>query len=157
MRNGKINVHDEIVGCGYISVSGTAEGKPLYCHNVGSGLVFTFHFTSSCQLQMPWCQTSTRPSATTMMTRLWLQYRMDYILQHTYRFTAIKQTRFDRIQEVGAPIHDDVIKWKHFPRYWPFVRGIHRSPVNSPHKVQWRGALRFSLICAWINAWVNSR
>ena len=30
--------------------------------------------------------------------------------------------------------HDDVIKWKHFPRYWPFVRGIHRSPVNSPHE-----------------------
>ena len=40
--------------------------------------------------------------------------------------------------------HDDVIKWKHFPRYWPFVRGIHRSPVNSPHKGQWRGALMFS-------------
>ena len=53
--------------------------------------------------------------------------------------------------------HDDVIKWKHFPRYWPFVRGIHRSPVNSPHKGQWRGALMFSLICAWINAWVNNR
>ena len=32
--------------------------------------------------------------------------------------------------------HDDVIKGKHFPRYWPFVRGIHRSPVNSPHKGQ---------------------
>ena len=47
--------------------------------------------------------------------------------------------------------HDDVIKWKHFPRYWPFVRGIHRSPVNSPHKGQWRGALMFSLICVWIN------
>ena len=44
--------------------------------------------------------------------------------------------------------HDDVIKWKHFPRYWPFVRGIHRSPVNSPHKGQWRGALIFSLISA---------
>ena len=53
--------------------------------------------------------------------------------------------------------HDDVIKWKHFPRYWPFVRGIHRSPVNSPHKGQWRGALMFSLICAWINGWVNNR
>ena len=37
--------------------------------------------------------------------------------------------------------HDDVIKWKYFPRYWPFVRGIHRSPVNSPHEGQWRGAL----------------
>ena len=54
-------------------------------------------------------------------------------------------------------VHDDVIKWKHFPRYWPFVRGIQRSPVNSPHKGQWRGALMFSLICAWINDWVNTR
>ena len=53
--------------------------------------------------------------------------------------------------------HDDVIKWKHFPRYSPFVRGIHRSLVNSPHKGQWRGALMFSLNCAWINVWVNNR
>ena len=53
--------------------------------------------------------------------------------------------------------HDDVIKWKHFPRYCHFVRGIHRCPVNSPHKGRWRGALMFSLICAWINAWVNNR
>ena len=53
--------------------------------------------------------------------------------------------------------HDDVIKWKHFPRNWPFVWGIHRSPVNSPHKGQWRGALIFSLICVWINDWVNNR
>ena len=53
-------------------------------------------------------------------------------------------------------IHADVIKWKHFPRYWPFVRGIHRSPLNSPHKGQWRGALMFSLIYARINGWVNT-
>ena len=53
--------------------------------------------------------------------------------------------------------HDDVIKWKHIPRYWPFVRGIHQSPVNSPHKDQWRGALMFSLICNRINGWVNNR
>ena len=53
--------------------------------------------------------------------------------------------------------HDDVIKWKHFPRYWLFVRGIHWPPVNSPHKGQWRGALMFSLISAWINGWVNNR
>ena len=52
--------------------------------------------------------------------------------------------------------HDAVIKWKHFPLHWPFVRGIHRSTVNSPHKGQWRGALIFSLICAWINGWVNN-
>ena len=53
--------------------------------------------------------------------------------------------------------HDDVIKWKHFPRYWPFVRGIPRSPANSPHKGQWRGGLMFSLIFVWINSWVNNR
>ena len=53
--------------------------------------------------------------------------------------------------------HDDVIKWKHFPRYWPFVWRIHRSPVNSPHKGKWRGALMFSPICAWINGWANNR
>ena len=51
--------------------------------------------------------------------------------------------------------------WRHqmktFPRYWPFVWGIHRSPMNSPHKGKWRGALIFSLICAWIDGWVNNR
>ena len=40
---------------------------------------------------------------------------------------------FCRLLAVG--IHDDVIKWKHFPRYWPFV----------------------SLICACLNGWVNIR
>ena len=52
--------------------------------------------------------------------------------------------------------HDEVIKWKHFPRYWPFVWGIHRSPVNSPHKGQWRGALMVFFICTQINGWVNN-
>ena len=55
-------------------------------------------------------------------------------------------------------VHDDVTKWNHFPRYWPFVRGIPRSsPVISPHKGQWRGTLMFSLVCVWINGWVNNR
>ena len=47
--------------------------------------------------------------------------------------------------------HYDVIKWKHFPHYWLFVQGIHpaQRPVGS-------GALMFSLICVWINGWVNN-
>ena len=56
----------------------------------------------------------------------------------------------------GDSVHDDVIHWKHVPRYRPFVRGIHRSPVISPHKGQWRGALMFSLIWTRINGWVNN-
>ena len=43
---------------------------------------------------------------------------------------------------------DYVIKWKHFQRYWPFVRGIHQSPVNSPHKASDAELWLFSLICA---------
>ena len=43
-------------------------------------------------------------------------------------------------------LHDDAIKWKGFPRCWPFVRGICRSLVNSPDRGRWRGALMFSLM-----------
>ena len=70
-------------------------------------------------------------------------------------------------QHPGSPVqrwirmpnyaHDDIIKWKHFPHYWSFVRGIHWSPVNSPHKGLWRGALMLSLIWAWISGWINNR
>ena len=57
----------------------------------------------------------------------------------------------------GWVIHDDVLQWKHFPRYWPLVRGIHRSPVNSAHKGQWHGALMFLWSAPWISGWVNIR
>ena len=46
------------------------------------------------------------------------------------------------------PFHDNVIKWKHIPRYQLFARRIYRSLVVFPHKGQWRGALLFSLISA---------
>ena len=63
--------------------------------------------------------------------------------------------RYDGTHSLG--LHEDVIKWKHFQRYWSFVRGIHRSPVDSIHTGQWRGTLVFSLICAWLNASVINR
>ena len=51
--------------------------------------------------------------------------------------------------------------WRHqvetFFALLAICAGIHRSPVNFPHKGQWREALMFSLICAWINGWVNNR
>ena len=68
--------------------------------------------------------------------------------------TILQSGRFCLLSRLTT--HDDASKSKNFPRYWPFVRGIHRSPVNSPHKSQWRGALVFSLICVWINGWVNN-
>ena len=62
----------------------------------------------------------------------------------------------------SIPCHGIIMSlWRHqmetLSRYWPFVRGIHRSPVNSTHKGQWRGSLMFSLIYVWINSWANNR
>ena len=83
---------------------------------------------------------------------LWLEFRFNL-------FIWTRGEGYPNVNRSRSTIcsHDDVIKWKHFPRYWSFVRGIHRSLVNSPHKGQWRGALMFSLICAWTNGWVNNR
>ena len=79
----------------------------------------------------------------------WHQWNSNHFLARLSRMDV----HFD-LQYQGQ--HHDVINWKHFPRYWPFVRGIHRLPVNSTHKGQWRGALMFSLIYAWTNVWVNN-
>ena len=82
--------------------------------------------------------------------------RMDTFL---YKRTLPCPARFPSTSSTSISIptfsHDDVIKWKHFSRYWPFVWGIHRSPMNSPDKSRWRGALMFSSI--WTNGWVNNR
>ena len=74
-----------------------------------------------------------------------------WIIQHCCSFLFVYGGTFQLYDS------HDVIKWRHFPRYWPFERGIHRSEVNSPHKGQYRGALMFSLICAWTNHWLNNR
>ena len=51
--------------------------------------------------------------------------------------------------------------WRHqmetFSALLAICAGIHRSPVNSLHKGQWRRALMFSFICVWINGWENNR
>ena len=79
-------------------------------------------------------------------------------MKTSYRIVCLSvQTRRAIIHTIHFLTHIDVIKWKHFPRHWAFVRGIHRSPVNSPHRGQWYGALMISLICAYINGWVNNR
>ena len=47
--------------------------------------------------------------------------------------------------------HNDVIKCTHFPRHWPFVRGIHWWLMDS---LQWPV---FTLICAWTTGWAKNR
>ena len=83
----------------------------------------------------------------------------DIMLRWVRIFRKIQQRHRDIVVNCQSTsfCHDDVIKWKHLPRNWPFMRGIHRLPVNSPHKSQCRGALMVSLICAWIDGRVNNR
>ena len=98
------------------------------------------------------------------LANLWcnlMLYQTDLYLNalsyvHTF-FMAFVECLYQHRKQFDNRSWDDVIKWKHLPRYWPFVQGIHRSPVNFPHKCQWRGALMFSLNCVWINGWVNNR
>ena len=51
--------------------------------------------------------------------------------------------------------------WRHqmetFSALLAICAGNTPVPVNSLHKGQWRGAFMLSLVCAWINLWVNNR
>ena len=99
----------------------------------------------------------------------WQRLKLDHIFNpFLWRHTTCASYGESAVSRMGGdegvmmwlnwvPFHDDIIKWKHFPHYWPFVWGIHQSPVNSQHKGQWQGALMFSLICTWTNSWVNNR
>ena len=59
---------------------------------------------------------------------------------------------------MGSP-EAQMTRWRHQMETFSALLVIcaMNSPVNFPHKGQWRGALIFSLIWAWINAWVNNR
>ena len=94
--------------------------------------------------------------------RLWLgagqatsHYLNQWWLVYWRIYASLDLKKLIRGQCVHSGRYDDVIICKHFPRYRPFVRGIHRSPVNFPRKGQWRGAFMFSFNYACTNGWVN--
>ena len=86
----------------------------------------------------------------------WKQYKP---IHYHIKLYTILQESWPVLEGCDVTMHGDIIiiKWKHFPRYWPFVWGIHRSSVNSRHKDQWRRVLMFSLMCASTNGSVNNR
>ena len=70
---------------------------------------------------------------------------------------SITRYRCAKVENVCIGKHDDVVKWKQFLCYCPFVSGIQRSPVDSPHKGHWHGALTFSLIPVRLNKRLSKR
>ena len=85
---------------------------------------------------------STSPNLISLFFRFYFAYFLHSISQTRCLFVNV-QTWWRHHMETFSALH--------------FPRGIHRSPVNSTHKGQWRGTLIFSLICARINGWVNNR
>ena len=118
-------------------------------------LLIVLHVQSSCKHKLAMCwkfnDLSSRQSTQFRFILDWYKH------VHWYSTSISDLYNYFGWSSWCAWWHDDVIKWKHFPHHWACVREIHRSPVNSPHKDQWRGAKMFSLICVWINGWVNNR
>ena len=117
----------------------------------------------SAMLGRPWCGWLTWQHT--------IQYLAPHHQDHWYLWMSLNKASYKTIRSpvkyrniescwarvhIISPLQNDIIQWRHFLHYWPFVRGIYQSPVNSPHKGQWHGALKFSLICTWINGWVNN-
>ena len=65
-----------------------------------------------------------------------------YVLpwKYNYCFRLLKYLlkclfKSSMVSHMSMTFHDDVIKWKHFPRYWPFVReftGPGEFPAQRP-------------------------
>ena len=104
---------------------------------------------------------------------IYLTYMMNYItystINHADRINACPPISCKHVQFILLnlyPIlkygfvkyvpHADIIKWKHIPRYWSFVRGIHRHRWISAQRPVTRSFDIF-LIFTWFNGWVNNR
>ena len=99
----------------------------------------------SCAWDLRWCWPSEVATLSTNLDANFSRFWQSMIAK-TFLFDTVwlQMAKRDLAIFRQLTVHEDVIKWKHFPRYWLFVRGIHWSPVNSSHKGQWRGAFMFS-------------
>ena len=94
-----------------------------------------------------------------MTSLYWIRAQASFLLQTIPNIVICWEGQLpgNTFNPLFRSVNDNVIKWNPLPRYWPSVRGIRRSPVNSPHKGQSCWVLMFSLICACTNDWVNNR
>ena len=79
-------------------------------------------------------------------------------------FDVVKDPAWFTLTALWGTMPHFFLWWRHQMETFSALRALcagnspgTRSPVNSPLKGQWRGALMFSLICVWINGWVNTR
>ena len=58
---------------------------------------------------------------------------------------------------VMARLHDDVMTWKFFLKYWPFMRAIHWSPSSTGFPSQKASILSACLVFTWTGCWPNTQ
>ena len=88
-----------------------------------------------------------------------LQWNLSHIVEYLFQENATENVVCRILAILLRPPYT-ISRWRQmetFSALLALCAGNHRSPVNSRHKGQWRGALIFSLICARINAWENNR
>ena len=145
----------------------TKVSDALCCHNATISYVFCLFFLGKAtnwvinnmtiNLRITWC----KKFMLNQRNRLFVYYIAWPIIFFSNWVSIISADSLaPSINKSSASmilaVHDDVLKWKHFPRYWPFVWGIHRSSVFSLTKASDAELWCSSLICAWTNVWVNN-
>ena len=143
-----VNTRKRLIGS---LVYSTINNNEIVSHSWNSGNGLTIYFSVLLSLQWhewgSWCLKSPVRLAC-LFNRFFMLTSKDISKLRSY-WENEPPLMVLVIRQLNSWCHNDVIKRKHFPRYWPFLRGIMRSLVDSPHKGQWRGALMFSLTCAW--------
>ena len=103
-------------------------------------------------LAVLWCQISTAQNTdvTLLQANIWPGYRIIYqqflspwgcSYHNILKYIFMKECKSIGSTNAFSSVvwihflgwQDDVIRWKHFPHYWPFVQEIHRSLVYTPH------------------------
>ena len=84
------------------------------------------------------------------------------VLMTSYKMVHISSNKRVAWSSKQAKVLHITSSWWHhqmetFSTLLALCAGNSLVPMNSPHKGQWRGALIFSLICVWINSWINNR
>ena len=111
----------------FLGELGIGNGGPQQLHTNRVGVMKRIE---GVQIYVPYICTFVRCQINGSLGKRHRRFQSKFYWRIQYIISYACYTIFHKIWIVTPKCtHDDVIKWKHIPRYWPFVRGIHRSPV----------------------------
>ena len=129
----------------------------VHCSSLGDWVPVDFVYSSRFHLLAPHLQMSFS-NLTTVIEYQWVFFSMAGRISYSWWCHEIDGLVQERRNSSALAMElrlscTNPLKWKHFAHHCPFVRGIHRPPVDSPTKGQGCGALIFGLLSARIGCW----